>query len=555
MFKVKLTIAIIVLGLGAGLSGGLYINSLESAGIDGQKVLLQQADQTVDAFLAQKSVSRGLLANSLQNSRIPIYLSTLHIFYKEMKEMEANEWKVYPNRDDASSKGRAKMVSDTDLPDRFLADLQQKLSLSSGTLWLDAKEKDTFLKKERDRFVKCASIGVDQCVWDYTYNNYGIFSINMTEKYDIALKSRVILIDKDGFGVADSQDPKWSHVKDYTLKHHLVKKAMTQKTVFEGLDLISGEYHAVLAAPLTYMGQVVGVVEVGDPLDEALLGQWQKLVGISSVVVVNGKVAASNMDAKQVGKITHANGDALITSKGDVNLYGKNSKVWIKKSYKVSKGQKEKVEIYLVKDTEALTSGFASAKLYYSLILLVLILLAIGFVASFYKEFITPFETIDQGLHEIVNGNADYEFPYDFKDKLANTLSNSLNLTIMVLQGKPLPDEDGQEGWGDDDISDTSRLSVDLSQVEKAALLKEPRDKYFERLFKEFIKAKGDPDNTRELDFNRFVQKIIRNENKFKTRLDAKEIRMVVVIKGKEVGLYPVAYTAEDIRNLSSALW
>lgn len=558
MFRLKLTIVILVFGLGAILVGELYLNSLESAGIENQNVLLQQADASVDAFMHQKKIARGLLANSIQNSNIPIYLSTLQTFYREMRQMEANEWKAFPNRDDASSEGRSKMVSDTDLPDRFLAALQEKISATFGTIRVDETAKQKFINKQRKRFVKCASIGFDQCVWDYTYNNYRIFSMKMSDWYGINTRSRVILVDANGFGVADSQDPKWSHIKGYAKQHPILKNTMKTKSSVTGLDLFRGEYYTSLSAPLTYKGKLVGAVEVSDPIDGSLLAQWKKIAGVSSVIVVKGKkVAASNLGPKLVDTIIQINKDNLISSKGDVKLYGTGSHVWVRKNYQVNKdgnGTSDKITIILVRNTEYITSGFSSAKVYFAVIILILMLIAFGFVASFYKDFVTPFETIDQGLHEIVNGNANYEFPYDFKDKLANTLSNSLNLTVMVLQGKPIP-EDTEAGWGDDDISDTSKLSVELSDVEKTALLREPRDKYFERLFKEFAKAKHASGNPTEQEYNRFIQKIIRNENKFKTRLDAKEIRMVVVVKGKEVGLYPVVYTAEEIQKLSANLW
>lgn len=555
MFNVKLTVIIVVFGLLAGLVGVLYINSLESSMLEYQTMSLQHANASVDTFLAQKTDARQLLGDLIQNSKIPIYLSTLQTFRKEMNKMQADEWNAYPNRDDPSSKLRGKMVSDTDLPDRFISELTQKLSAAFGTARIAENEMQTFMKKERARFVKCASIGVDQCVWDYTYNNYRLFSIEMSEKYGINLKSRVILIDANGFGVADSQDPKWSHVKGYVNTHPLLKKVVDKKAVVEGLDLVRREYYSAIAAPLTYKGQVVGLVEIGDPFDNALPSSWKKISNTSSIIVINGKIAASNLNSIEVKKIIKNTNSDTVLSKGPLTIYGNGARIWTRKNYRVSKANNNKVNIFLVKDTHPIIERFSSARTYFALIVIILILIVIAFVASFYKDFVTPFENIDQGLHEIVNGNKSYEFPYDFKDKLANTLSNSLNLALITMQGKPLPEESESGQWDEDVIDSVSDFAVDISSAEKAALLKEPRDKYFERLFKDMVSKSKNTENLTKQDFNRFVQKVIRNENKFKIRLDAKEVRMVVIVKGKEIGLYPVTYTAEEIKKFSAGLW
>ncbi len=549
MFKVKLTIVIVVLSLAVGATGLLYIDSLENGVITEQKALLGQSSISVNTYLSQRRLIRRFLARSIQDGVIPVYLSTLDTFRQEMKQMEIKEWKAYPNRDDASSKAREQMVAATDLPDRFMKELMDKLTTKFGPNWTDENSKQQFLKSEKQRFIRCASIGVDQCVWDYTYNNYQSLVVDMGERFQFKTVSRVIIIDINGFGVADSQDPKWSHVKDYAKKHPLLSQVLSKGLTVEGVDLVREEYYMALAIPLTYQNKMVGLVEVGDPLDEALLHQWKQFAGIDSILVVKGKIAASTVSSKLADAINHRLKGKMKTIVGTTG-----QTIWVMIPYLIGKQASIPVDMVFLRNIQPVTAPFHSAKVYFSVIIFVLMLIALGFVISFYKSFINPFIIMDQGLHEIVNGNMEYQFPYDFKEKLASTLSNSLNLTMMVVQGKPIPDDEQGKNW-DADIADSSGVDLDLSDAEKAALLREPRDKYFERLFKEFTQAREQAGNIEKQDFNKFVQKVVRSENTFKARLDAKEVRMVVVIKGDDVGLYPVPFSAEEVRKFSTDLW
>ncbi len=58
------------------------------------------------------------------------------------------------------------------------------------------------------------------------------------------------------------------------------------------------------------------------------------------------------------------------------------------------------------------------------------------------RTYTKPLVEIDSGIHEIMNGNHDFEFPSDFRDPLWSSMAKSLNRMVGILLGRDLEDED-----------------------------------------------------------------------------------------------------------------
>ena len=90
-----------------------------------------------------------------------------------------------------------------------------------------------------------------------------------------------------------------------------------------------------------------------------------------------------------------------------------------------------------------------------------------------------PFEKIDSGVHEVIGGNFDYQFPFDYSEELPSSMAQSLNLMVAVLLGKPLPeDEDMPVGDWDSATLDTGDLlpqDATVSDVSRGLTDQDPR--------------------------------------------------------------------------------
>ena len=175
------------------------------------------------------------------------------------------------------------------------------------------------------------------------------------------------------------------------------------------------------------------------------------------------------------------------------------------------------------------------------------------------RSYQTPYEQIDAGIHEVNSGNFDYEFPYDYKDELASSMAQSLNLMVAVLLGKPLPEDESETGssdWGSTSQSSPreavkSESTIGLiveneigpdGRLDKGdPTFTEPAESYYRRLYEEYRKAcSAAGDNSDTVTYVRFVEKIARMERELKRKLSVDIVRFVVKTDGSQIVLTPV---------------
>jgi len=209
------------------------------------------------------------------------------------------------------------------------------------------------------------------------------------------------------------------------------------------------------------------------------------------------------------------------------------------------------------------------------------------------RHFIRSLELLDQGIHEVINGNFEYNFPSSRRDSLVGNLGNSLNLMICTLLGKPLPeDEDstqeecesrarGDGSWKDplfiDEVSqvrkrpdlvglplgaggmrrpsgglaeaDSNNLGssgdVRVERIEAGALTQElaieTEESYFRRLFDEYLAARQETgEGVQGVTLDKFVAKLRSTEAGIKEQLGCRMVRFRIQKKDGRVTLKPI---------------
>jgi hypothetical protein len=123
-----------------------------------------------------------------------------------------------------------------------------------------------------------------------------------------------------------------------------------------------------------------------------------------------------------------------------------------------------------------------------------------GFVLGNYVQ--EPISEIEEGLLAIINGNTNFRFELEHAE--LGGLVFRINSLLNALMGVPETDEEGRPSRPASAQDFQEALSVDESQAASAgvdpqvarALAAEPADRYYARLFSEYIAAKkrlGDP--------------------------------------------------------------
>ena len=154
---------------------------------------------------------------------------------------------------------------------------------------------------------------------------------------------------------------------------------------------------------------------------------------------------------------------------------------------------------------------------------------------------------------KLLNGNFDYQFPFDYSEELPSSMAQSLNLMVAVLLGKPLP-EDEASSVGDWDATALAAgglgqglmADVDLTIVEEpdddpasAATSNEAAESYYRRIYQEYQGLRVANGQQAALSFVRFVEHLSASERRLSDAFGCAHVRFRVVSQGGQVVLIP----------------
>ncbi len=377
------------------------------------------------------------------------------------------------------------------------------------------------------------------------------------------------VVDARGIGVADAVDAAWFGADQ---KHGDLKKAFPALTqVIEQGDSVKDllEFEnalmTVAAVPVRSGDRILGAVVLGYRLTDAEAKRDQGLVDAEVAYFVGPRLNQSSSLAtgaetelqKQVaaqklyaspddGKphdIT-LNGYDYLAYTGRIPGYATASAVGFVTMGNLSAALAQAEAVLWVIPVAAVL-GF---------------LLSLGLVLVFYQRHLEPFEEIDQGVLEIINGSMDYWFEIKGKD-LPGTMSQNLNIMVCQLSGRPLPEEDNAtegEHWAGDrmfvdeiDGSNFHAEQVDIARVAAGdhegmppaivRLVNEDEATYQRRVFQEYtdgLRHNGQPIDG--ITFDKFAAQLVTSAEALKGKYKCGQVRFLVENQNGRVSLKPI---------------
>ncbi len=394
------------------------------------------------------------------------------------------------------------------------------------------------------------------------------------------------VVDAEGIGMASNHDLAWFGQRDekgawvpadsaYGEAQAAVKQVLADGKPVKDLWIVGGSPMTVAVAPIRKGTATVGAVVLGFRLTDAEARRDKALVDADVAYFVGDHLSQTSSLGTQAERAAKK----LLIDQG-LNKEGK--------------GGRGVVEFQFRDDTYfavvGALSGYATAPrsgflaisnydaaldrawgwsrgmsealpLYIWLVPIFGLLVTLGFFVGFFEQFMTPFDEIDRGVLEVINGDLDYWFEIPGKD-LPGTMSQNLNIMVCHLSGRPLPEDDddvGGEHWAEDrmfvdelDSSEFSAEPVDAAAVaagETAGLapavvqlVREDEESYLRRTFREYtqgLQAKGEP--VQGITFEKFEATLNGNAEALREKYGCTSVRFLVDVGADRVSLKPVA--------------
>jgi len=544
MFRVKSLILLVVFGVLLLLLGFVQMRSMENAIRGNAKDRIENAKAAIQHVVEARKTKQAFLAGLTANSELSVAMKTLDKFGDDLVELQTEAYKVAGGSSPQKEAERQKFAltykkeGDVPLVTQVVTFFADEMETLFGPNAFGQIDRSRFIEMETERLSKCIAIHLDQCKWDYTYNTLFRVFPNITKNYGIAVTSRVFVTDVAGVGLADSLNPKWSKQAGFADALKLPLEAIKKGGVAQGVVLLGDLYMLATSLPIMAEDKVLGTVTFADVIDDKLTKDDTATTGFETSYAVGDKIVGSSLPTAVATSLLKNQSASEFRVATLFDLPGFEES-----------GLKVVASINIEPSLREVRGGAWT----FILVGLTLLLVALGLFLWFLRQFYAPFELLDQGVHEVINGNLDYQFPFDFKEDLAKGLGESLNLMNLVLQGKPLPEEEEEASkaqW----LQELQVVEPAMEQEAKEeaasqippgvnvrALAEEPAEQYYKRLYSEFVAARkslGLP--VEQVNYPKFIERLVFMEQGLKKKMKCPMVRFVVAKKGKDVVLLPV---------------
>lgn len=524
-------------------------------------------------------------ATAIATSEVEAYLRTLEDFRGDLVDIEREVYSRWPEsknprEEEAQRKLREDWVAGhTDFLDRFTEQLASRVEAVRGDAAWSKHSREDFVRDKRRTLQICSAYAVNNCFFQFTY-------FPLKEAAERILPGTVeafrptlaILVDDRGVGWARSDNATWSDKVKFGETYPIIHMARRQGVMHDLVLMDEGlSYYFVTVVPIHTGDRHLGSIMVGLPVDEKLTRELSRSIGADVTLVLDDKPIQSTLKDEDYNQFVRKALEGLagedryrMVRFGD-DLYEAVSFYYYRPDRATEAALSgmgmmvdrkiEDLRVVLTGNKRLELGAFTTVKTLIPILGGVIFLVGLLLILLLIRNWTSSFEQIEQGIHEVINGNHDYQFNFHYKEMLAESMAQSLNLMVAVLTGRSSPDDESEtERWVE------SLLIEDREHLDAAALLarppeavgagiraggfaertreeltREPAEQYYKRLYAEYVAARGAiGENNERVTYVKFVEKLVKNEKALKRKYDCRIVRFNVLLKEGKVVLSPV---------------
>jgi hypothetical protein len=360
------------------------------------------------------------------------------------------------------------------------------------------------------------------------------------------------------------------------LNQSLNDVARTKVSAFDVNDWNSKDYAIVITPILTGDKQVAGMIVVGYQVSNELVTKLSAPLSDQQIVMVYHKGTIYTDQAEAKSALTSSQMQLLLASNRDIEPEGDDNV-----SFKTAKsnqvyslefgdepqlftrvpwfGPEERpnsdTALFIVSPLTEANLPLSRTQNTLPLMGLFSLVGALVVCLLLLQRFAKPFEEIEAGIREVLQGNKDYTFQVSRGQSVHQDLCAGLNQMSAFLQGKSnSDDENSEEGW--------DRLMVDLeperpslyglqavgapslakpaaTSDSPAASSSDPEAEKMRPLYEEYMNARTSNGQHVDMDFDRFVRRLKRNEDSLKAKHGCKSVEFSIAVNDGKVVLKP----------------
>lgn len=472
MFRIIISVAFVIITAALGFAFHEVIDGQKEPVTTQLKERVVESHKGYELLASLRQLQMERIVTELTHSDVAAYLSVVdenrgsfydlevlvnQTFPAPASELLENETLLKKRRDyiDDSpacvlNTGKGEEIDETQCTD-FVDDVADGITTRVGVIrgddaWAKQSMED-FREDTRNAILDCAKIyAVSSCFYLMTSEPLKRLVNDIRANPDGygVNPDLVVLTDKRGAGLANPDKPNWSEIvakdKLFADGHPVVRRTKDSGIVQDVLQIDgAGDYYFVSAAPILDGKTYRGAVMVGVAIDEILLAEESQVMGWQVSYLDGRKLISSSLAEEQRQELLfnlpprRETPEVFFsaTDNLDANFLPLTGNTF-----------NHDVQVVLSANRTAALASLTTVNTFLPLFVAVLILVGILCFVILFRYNLGPLVQIDTGIHEIMNGNHDYEFPSDYSDKLWSSMAKSLNRMVGILRDVSLEDDE-----------------------------------------------------------------------------------------------------------------
>lgn len=444
MFRMLLSLIFLVVAALGAL--GVHLG-IEKAAQPFDKDINERVEASAPAYVRSQRLRELVLADfagAVADSEVGAYLDVLASERARMLKIETDSYQAHPGSPEGGPAYEARkgwISAQTDflsaMSDRLAARIEHRV----GPKFWETHPREAFLKQFTDDLTACNATSVSTCFFRLSFFPLESVVQRITADGSGRVKpDLVVLTDDRGTGIADVDKPKWSDDTRFSERYPLIRKTRTGARSRDIVQRDGGNsYYFVVAVPVAAGEDFSGTVVVGVEIDDGFIRDESWALGFDVSYLDGSKLIRSTLSGDNQKIILH-NIPQRSESAAPVFYDGEAlAAEFVPVSGNYSSGD---IKVVMSRLREPVRHATGIAQLYVWLYGALMFFVAGGLLYWLTRAQTRPLVALDSGLHEVMNGNQDYEFNSGSSDPLWTSFAGSLNRMVGILRGGSIEEDE-----------------------------------------------------------------------------------------------------------------
>ncbi|MEZ4269174.1 MAG: hypothetical protein R3F39_22690 [Myxococcota bacterium] len=383
-------------------------------------------------------------AQAVASSEVGAYLDVLASERARMLKIEADAYAAHPGAPEGGAAYEARkgwISAQTEFLDALSTRLAERIEQRMGVEYWVAHPREAFLKQFTDTVAACNATSVSTCFFRLSFYPLETAVKRLTAEGAGRVKPDMVVVTDDrGTGIADVDKPKWSDDTRFSERYPLIRGAREGARARDIVQRDGGNsYYFVVAAPVMAGANFSGTVLVGVEIDDGFIRDESWALGYEVSYLDGSKLIRSTLNAEDQKEILHnippRSEKAAPTFFAGADLAAQ----FVPVTGNYSSGD---IKVVLARPRGPIQHATGTAQLYVWLYAALMFFVASGLLYWLARTHTRPLVAIDSGLHEVMNGNQDYEFNSGSSDPLWTSFAGSLNRMVGILRGGSIEEDE-----------------------------------------------------------------------------------------------------------------